>query len=104
MGYSGAWGTLIYEKNLMLKISCHTPFKEESPRLYQPCLEAILEALLCSFGSRAHMYVGNHKRKTTFIHSGFRSYGRAFLKNIDSLSLPAKTSPPSTYQGRLISA
>jgi hypothetical protein len=27
MGYSGARGTLIYEKNLMLKISCQTPFK-----------------------------------------------------------------------------
>jgi hypothetical protein len=26
MGYSGARGTLIYEKNLMSKISCHTPF------------------------------------------------------------------------------
>ncbi len=28
MGYSGARGTLIYEKNLMSKISCQTPFKE----------------------------------------------------------------------------
>jgi hypothetical protein len=27
MGYSGARGTLIYEKNLMSKISCQTPFK-----------------------------------------------------------------------------
>ncbi len=27
MGYSGAWGTLIYEKNLKAKISCQTPFK-----------------------------------------------------------------------------
>ncbi len=27
MGYSGAQGTLIYEKNLMSKISCQTPFK-----------------------------------------------------------------------------
>jgi hypothetical protein len=27
MGYSGALGTLIYEKNLMSKISCQTPFK-----------------------------------------------------------------------------
>ncbi len=26
MGYSGAQGTLIYEKNLMSKISCQTPF------------------------------------------------------------------------------
>jgi hypothetical protein len=26
MGYSGARGTLNYEKNLMLKISCQTPF------------------------------------------------------------------------------
>ncbi len=25
MGYSGARGTLIYEKNLMSKISCQTP-------------------------------------------------------------------------------
>ena len=28
MGYSGAQGTLIYEKNLKSKISCQTPFKE----------------------------------------------------------------------------
>jgi hypothetical protein len=27
MGYSEARGTLIYEKNLMSKISCQTPFK-----------------------------------------------------------------------------
>ncbi len=27
MGYSGAWGKLILEKNLMLKISWHCPFK-----------------------------------------------------------------------------
>ncbi len=26
-GYSGARGTLIYEKNLKAKISCQTPFK-----------------------------------------------------------------------------
>jgi hypothetical protein len=29
MRYSGALGTLIYEKNLMSKISCQTPFKTE---------------------------------------------------------------------------
>ncbi len=28
MGYLGARGTLIYEKNLKSKISCQTPFKE----------------------------------------------------------------------------
>ncbi len=27
MGYSGARGTLIYEKNLQAKFSCQTPFK-----------------------------------------------------------------------------
>jgi hypothetical protein len=27
LGYSGARGTLIYEKNLKPKISCQTPFK-----------------------------------------------------------------------------
>ncbi len=27
MGYSGARGTLIYEKNLKAKISCQIPFK-----------------------------------------------------------------------------
>jgi hypothetical protein len=30
MGYSGAWGTLIYEKNVMSKISCQTPNKDAS--------------------------------------------------------------------------
>ncbi len=28
LGYSGARGTLIYEKNLKPKISCQTPFKQ----------------------------------------------------------------------------
>ncbi len=34
MEYLGAWGTLIYEKNLKSKISCQTPFKqiEQSPK------------------------------------------------------------------------
>jgi hypothetical protein len=31
MGYSGARGTLIYEKNLKAKISCQTPFNEIVP-------------------------------------------------------------------------
>jgi hypothetical protein len=30
MGYSGARGTLIYEKNMKSKISCQTPFKQSS--------------------------------------------------------------------------
>ena len=30
MGYSGAQGTLVYEKNLKSKISCQTPFKLQS--------------------------------------------------------------------------
>jgi hypothetical protein len=30
-GYSGARGTLIYEKNLKSKISCQTPFEAEVP-------------------------------------------------------------------------
>jgi hypothetical protein len=30
MGYSGAQGILIYEKNLMSKISCQTPFNPEA--------------------------------------------------------------------------
>jgi hypothetical protein len=29
MGYSGARGKLIHEKNLNLKISCQTPFREK---------------------------------------------------------------------------
>jgi hypothetical protein len=29
MGFSGARGTLIYEKNLKSKISCQTPFKDD---------------------------------------------------------------------------
>jgi hypothetical protein len=32
MGYSGARGTLIYEKNLKAKISCQTPFKDLDKR------------------------------------------------------------------------
>jgi hypothetical protein len=32
MGYSGARGTLIYEKNLKAKISCQTPFNRAERR------------------------------------------------------------------------
>ncbi len=38
MGYSGAQETLIYEKNLKSKISCQTPFKNESAKLIQGAL------------------------------------------------------------------
>ncbi len=34
MGYSGARGTLIYEKYLKSKISCQTPFHYENLRIY----------------------------------------------------------------------
>jgi hypothetical protein len=33
MGYTGARGTLIYEKNLKPKILCQTPFKSENLRI-----------------------------------------------------------------------
>ncbi len=36
MGYSGARGTLIYEKNLKAKISCQTPFKRLQIRALFP--------------------------------------------------------------------
>jgi hypothetical protein len=37
MGYSGAQGKLIHEKNLKLKISCQTPFKPPySPLFFLP--------------------------------------------------------------------
>jgi hypothetical protein len=34
MGYSGARETLIYEKNLMSKISCQTPLKIKSKQIW----------------------------------------------------------------------
>jgi hypothetical protein len=40
MGYSGARGTLIYEKNLKAKISCQTPvkyFPVLSPFVFKVC-------------------------------------------------------------------
>ncbi len=37
MGYSGSRGTLIYEKNLKSKISCQTPFKNESEENHGRC-------------------------------------------------------------------
>jgi hypothetical protein len=37
MGYSGARGTLIYEKNLMLKFSLQTPFKQLSRKKFLCC-------------------------------------------------------------------
>ncbi len=43
MGYSGARGTLIYEKNLMSKISCQTPFKNFSRRRANKALRNLLE-------------------------------------------------------------
>ncbi len=36
MEYLGAWGTLIYEKNLKSKISCQTPFNLSVSDLYIP--------------------------------------------------------------------
>ncbi len=36
MGYSGAWGTQIYEKNLKAKISCQTPFNTQNGVLRAP--------------------------------------------------------------------
>ncbi len=39
MGYSGARGTLIYEKNLKAKISYQTPFKAKG------CIEKVKMAL-----------------------------------------------------------
>jgi hypothetical protein len=38
LGYSGAQGTLIYEKNLLSKISCQTPFKFVIPILAVLCM------------------------------------------------------------------
>jgi hypothetical protein len=35
MEYLGAWGTLIHERNLKSKISCHTPFKWRKQMLCQ---------------------------------------------------------------------
>jgi hypothetical protein len=43
MGYSGARGTLIHEKNLMSKVSCQTPFNG----LRFDLREAMLEVLIC---------------------------------------------------------
>ncbi len=43
IGYSGVWGKLIYEKNLKLKISCQTPFKNIKfilgPKINRNCLK-----------------------------------------------------------------
>jgi hypothetical protein len=39
LGYSGARGTLIYEKNLKPKISCQTPFKHLNKDLKGKCKE-----------------------------------------------------------------
>jgi hypothetical protein len=40
LGYSVAWGTLIYEKNLKPKISCQTPFKYTVHTFVKKVLEA----------------------------------------------------------------
>jgi hypothetical protein len=46
MGYSGARGTLIYEKNLMSKISCQTPFK------IKKCAVGIFESMFAEVHSK----------------------------------------------------
>jgi hypothetical protein len=51
MGYSGAQGTLIYEKNLKSKILCQTPFKP-----YYTGNAGNLSMLYCTPGGRASLY------------------------------------------------
>jgi hypothetical protein len=46
MGYSGARGTLIYEKNLMSKISCQTPFNRGTV-FYIGDPDVIMSCLTC---------------------------------------------------------
>ncbi len=51
MGYSGARGTLIFEKNLKSKISCQTPFK-----IVQFCVKKdkiVIEKILILRGQKA---------------------------------------------------
>ncbi len=43
MGYSGAWGKLIHEKNLKIKISCHTTFYTCPPSSTSTAIEQFLE-------------------------------------------------------------
>jgi hypothetical protein len=50
MGYSGARGTLIYEKNLKAKISCQTPFKgfkDDKPSLWKDICYSIVSNGRC---------------------------------------------------------
>ncbi len=46
MGYAGARGTLIYEKNLKAKISCQTPFN------YISMISAVSEWILSVFWAK----------------------------------------------------
>jgi hypothetical protein len=45
MGYSGARGTLIYEKNLMSKILCQTPFKGTGRNIFYFKFSAVARSL-----------------------------------------------------------
>ncbi len=50
IGYSGAQGTQIYEKNLMSKISCQTPFQiDASIWSWSPILIKVKDAEWCSY-------------------------------------------------------
>jgi hypothetical protein len=56
MGYSGARGTLIYEKNLMSKISCQTPFKNK-PQVKDHFLECFISIFLMYRFPKTFFYV-----------------------------------------------
>ncbi len=64
MQYLGAWGTLIREKNLKLKISCQTPF---NPILHTAWLN---KHALTLKRNTAKYYFGE---KSSFLHTFLKS-------------------------------
>ncbi len=81
MGYSGARGTLIYEKNLKSKISCQTPFK---------CTDVLLKT---SFG----MYKIVHNERCSFFANWKQYHVYPITVNLHKGSPP----PPLTERKEL---
>ena len=108
MGYSGARGTLIYEKNLKSKISCQTPFKRftntgsggplRQKRFVLPARQAgnrflssikVLQIKLYYIGAEP-IFVNFYGVEESIPSNQFRQAGNRFLGSIKGLQIWAQ--------------
>jgi hypothetical protein len=96
MGYSGARGTLIYEKNLKAKISCQTPFNS-----FGQCCESV--GSVCFWASRIWIRIllqynqAKIVRKILIPIVCVTFYVFLSLKN--DVTVPSKSNKPKNFCG-----